>query len=262
MKRIETVQKNNNIKFIPIILGIIVILLFSASFSQSNSPLDLLFITMGIIVFIPGVSSRNEKFLEKIIYFGVMFGINLFQWLLVINILLISKIPLTIYTLFVLAVVPMVTIYLINQILKSDLKYLEKNQNKDAIMTDRIKWILIFVGITILIICLIGFALSLSPIYLYGSSVGMLLIVYGYYRENKKLNITRNYFLTMSFLFLLQWIVLIFLIRHVNALNGPSYNFSFTFSLLLTSVYFDQIRNSHLIKINWQGIFIGEKKIF
>lgn len=253
---------NRNLKFILIFMGIGITLLFSSSFLQSNSPLDLLFITMGILLIIDGFYSRNEKFLEKIIYFLVMFGINLFQWLLVINILFISKISFTIYTLFVLSVAPMITIYLINQILKSDLKYLENNQNKDVIMADRIKWILIFVGISIMIICLIGFALSISPIYLYGSSIGMMLIVYGYYRENKKLNITRNYFLIMSFLFLLQWLILIFLIRQVNTLNSTPYNFSFTFSLLLTFGYFDQIRNSNLIKINWQGIFIGKKKIF
>nr|WP_319373899.1 hypothetical protein [uncultured Methanobacterium sp.] len=252
---------NRNLKFILFLIGIGITLLFSASFSQSNSPLDLLLITMGILIIINGVYSQNEKFLEKITCFLAMFGINLFQWLLVINVLFISQIPLTIYTLFVLAIAPVMSIYLIKKILKSDLKYLGKNQN-NLILADRIKGIMIVIGIIIIIICLTGFALSISPIYLYGSSIGMIAILYGYYREDRKLNITHNYFLTMSFLILLQWLILIFLMRPVNAANETQYNFSFAFSLLLTSFYFDQIRNSRLIKINWQGIFIGKKKIF
>lgn len=262
MKGIKIMEKNRNLKSISIFIGIVIILLFSASFSLSNSPLDLLFITMGIAAIVNGFYSQNEKYFEKIAYFLVMFGVNLFQWLLVINIIFINRIQLTNYTLFVLAVAPVITLYLINQILKNDLKYSGNNLNKDVILADRMKGILISSGIVIMIICLAGFALSISPIYLYGSSIGMIALVYGYYRENKKLNITLNYFLAMSFLILLQWLVLIFLLRSVYASSEIQYNLSFTFSLLLTSFYFDQIRNSHLIKINWQGIFIGDKKIF
>ena len=45
-----------------------------------------------------------------------------------------------------------------------------------------------------------------------------------------------------------------------SELNATSYVASFT--IMATFFYFIQIRESHLIKINWQGIFIGDKKIF
>ncbi len=149
----------------------------------------------------------------------------------------------------------MITLYLISQIYNNDLKYPGKNQNKDILLADKMKGISISAGFVAIIISLTGYALSNSPIYLYGSSIGVMAMVYGYYRENKKLKLTLNYFVAMSFLIIFQWLIVIFLLRPVYALNEIQYNLSFTFSLLLTSFYFDQIRNSHLIKINWQGIF-------
>ncbi|MBI4813313.1 MAG: hypothetical protein HY802_02975 [Methanobacterium sp.] len=253
-------EKNRNLKFISLVMGIGIIFLFLAAFFRSNSQLDLLFITMGIAVIVNGVYAQNEKFTGKIIYF--MFGINLFQWLLLINIIFINQIQLTVYTLFPLAIAPVITLYLISQIYKNDLNYPRKNQNKDILLADKMKGISISAGFAAMIIGLTGYAFSISPIYLYGSSIGVMAIVYGYHRENKKLKLTLNYFVTMSFLILIQWLIIIFLLRPVSALNEIQYNLSFTFSLLLTSFYFDQIRNSHLIKINWQGIFIGNKKIF
>jgi hypothetical protein len=252
--------KNGNLKFISLVMGIVIIVLFLAAFLRSNSLLDLLFITMGVAVILNGFYGQNEKFTGKIIYF--MFGVNLFQWLLLINIIFIYQIHLTVYTLFPLALVPVITIYLISQIYKNDLNYPGKNQDKNILLADKVKGISISAGFVALIIGLTSYALSISPIYLYGSSIGVMAIVYGYYRENKKLKLTLNYFVSMSFLILLQWLIVIFLVRPVYALNEIQYNLSFTFSLLLTSVYLDQIRNSHLIKVNWQGIFIGNKKIF
>ena len=241
-------------------MGIVIIVLFLAAFLRSNSQLDLLFITMGVAVIVNGFYGQNEKFTVKIIYF--MFGVNLFQWLLLINLIFINQIQLKVYTLFPLALVPVITIYLISQIYKNDLNYPGKNQDKNILLDDKVKGISISAGFLAMIIGLTGYALSISPIYLYGSSIGMMAIVYGYYRENKKLKLTLNYFVAMSFVILLQWLIVIFLVRPVYALNEIQYNLSFTFSLLLTSFYLDQIRNSHLIKINWQGIFIGNKKIF
>lgn len=241
-------------------MGIVIIVLFLAAFLRSNSQLDLLFITMGVAVIMNGFYGQNEKFTGKIIYF--MFGVNLFQWLLLINLIFINQIQLKVYTLFPLAFVPVITIYLISQIYKNVLNYPGKNQDKNILLADKVKGISISAGFVAMIIGLTGYALSISPIYLYGSSIGMMAIVYGYYRENKKLKLTLNYFVAMSFVILLQWLIVIFLVRPVYALNEIQYNLSFTFSLLLTSFYLDQIRNSHLIKINWQGIFIGNKKIF
>ena len=252
--------KNGNLKFISIVMGIVIIVLFLAAFLRSNSQLDLLFITMGVAVIVNGFYGQNEKFTVKIIYF--MFGVNLFQWLLLINLIFINQIQLKVYTLFPLALVPVITIYLISQIYKNDLNYPGKNQDKNILLADKVKGISISAGFVAMIIGLTGYLLSVSPIYLYGSSIGVMAIVYGYYRENKKLKLTLNYFVAMSFVILLQWLIVIFLVRPVYALNEIQYNLSFTFSLLLTSFYLDQIRNSHLIKINWQGIFIGNKKIF
>ncbi|WP_286679688.1 hypothetical protein, partial [Methanobacterium sp. 42_16] len=144
-------------KVMLILMGIVVILLFLGDFSQYKSSLDLLYITMGMMVVIFGFFVEGEKFNETVTYFVAMSAVNIFQWLIVINILFISQVYLTIQFFIVLAIAPVMTIFLINRLRRSNLKYLgnQQRKNKDlvvadkmnVILTDKTKAIYIFVGI-------------------------------------------------------------------------------------------------------------------
>ncbi|BDZ69687.1 hypothetical protein [Methanobacterium petrolearium] len=272
----------NSIKWMSIVVGILITVLFSWSFLVSESPLDLLYLSIGLLAIIWGFHIENGKFNETTTYFAAMFCVNAFQWLILIYVLFISRVYVT-NDLFTLIIAPVITIFLSYQIRRSDLKYIGNRQktNKDvilvdktkAMLTDKLKFLLIFSGIMIMFICLASFFLSRSPSALFCSSIGMMMVVYGYYREDKKVNITVNYFLAMFSLLLFQWLILDYVTfiypAYVSSDFFKAYavndgTFLFTFAFIFTMLFYIQIRESgvKVIKINWQGIFIGDKKIF
>lgn len=286
----------DKIKWILIFAGVLLIIILLGCYFESKSSLDIVFITLGLIAVIMGFSIQGEKFNRTVTYFVAMFSVNLLQWLTVICAVFINQITLTTYVLIVLAIAPLMTIYLISQIRRSDLKYLGNSQktNKDVILADKIKnilnnmgkIILIGGGLVIMLVCLGSYLFSKSLLELFGCSVGMMAIVYGYYRENKnlkwvtshnaiycdikKVKVTVTYFLAMFCLLVFQWLILGYIVfiypvlvsNEVILADVNSISLAFTFALIFTPFFFVQIHESHLIKINWQGIFIGEKKIF
>jgi len=287
-------DKNTGLKAMLIFIGVTTILLFLGVFLQSRSPLDLLYITIGIMTIIWGFYIEGEKFNETAAYFVVMFGVNLLQWLIFIYIVFSSQIHITLYILIVLAIAPGMTIILINQLRRSDLKYLgnRENTNKDVILIDKMKsmsndktrFILIFVGIVIMVVSLTSFSQSRSPLELFGSSVGVMVIIWGYYREgkkdathyspgmsrgsiyreSKKINVTTNYFFAMASVLVFQWLIICYIaFIHPSPVPDPGDPIAVAFALLSTMYFYIQIRESDLkIKISWAGIFIGNRKIF
>jgi hypothetical protein len=280
-------KNTNNLKIILIFIGFAAIFLFLTRYLESKSPLDILFITMGLMAIITGFYLKGEKIIETVTYFGVMSFINIFQWLIVIYILFISQIVITSYILIFLAIAPAMSIILINQIRRSNLKYLGNRQktNKDVILIDKIKLILmdktkvilIFVGIVIMLLCLASFLQSKSPLELFGTSVGIMVIVYGFYHNNKKnkttppdyspgmsrssiyraskkVNITTNYFFIMSGVLIFQWLIFCYIAFIYQAyvpdevyrseVNGVPFAFSIT--MLATFFFYIQIRESDL----------------
>ena len=91
-----------------------------------------------------------------------------------------------------------------------------------------------------------------------------------FYRGTSKIRVTAGYFLAMTSVLLFQWIILYFIyfiyLHYVSTevFNSELYMASYVtfYTMMATFFYFIQIRESHLIKINWQGIYIGDKKIF
>ncbi|AUB54877.1 hypothetical protein BK007_01820 [Methanobacterium subterraneum] len=288
----------DKIKILLLFAGIIVILESLASFLQFRSPLDLLFITMGMIAAINGFYIKDKEINETIAYFVIMCIINWSQWLILIYILFINGVYAT-SEIFILTIAPAMTLFLINRIIKYPRNNQKINNSRilddkiKLILKDKIRFIMIFVGILLIFICLGSFLFSKNPVELFFTLVGAMAIIYGYYREDekvkvlppnyskgmsrnfiyrdiKKVKVTPNYFVAMFFLFLLQWLILgiiVFvypayvtkevLLSDVNYIAG-----AFCFAILASTFFFIQIQESKLVKINWQGIFIGKKKIF
>jgi len=90
------------------------------------------------------------------------------------------------------------------------------------------------------------------------------------YREVKNVNVTVNYFLAMFGVIMSQWLIICYFIfiypvyvpHEVYLSDVYGLSWAITISFFATFYFYIQIRESHLIKINWQGIFIGGEKIF
>lgn len=298
----ESINSNNksdldNIKWILIFVGFVFILIFLGRYFESKSPLDLFYLTIGMLAIIWGFYVK-EDFKGTSTYFVAILCVNIIQWLILIYILFISP---DVTDLLILALAPIVTLSLIFQIRRSDLKYIGNPQktNKDAIFVNKMKRMLgnkakIFytsIGVLIILVCSASFLFSKSPLELYGSLVGLMVFVYGYYRDGfdgnkpnyspgmshnsiyrevKNVNVTVNYFLAMFGVIMSQWLIICYFIfiypvyvpHEVYLSDVYGLSWAITISFFATFYFYIQIRESHLIKINWQGIFIGGEKIF
>lgn len=289
------------LKVVVILTGVISILLFFGHFLQTNSSLDLLYISIGMMVFVFGIYTGGDEFLnETTSYFLAMFCINMFQWLILIYSLFFSR-----YVtgdIIAWIIVPLFTVSLIYRLHKGGLKYLKKDQktNKGSLLINKIKlvfkdikqFIIISAGFLIMIICLGSFLFSRSPVELYTGSVGMMIIVYGFFREDvkvkvappkyspgmsrdfiyhdvKKVKVTIPYFFIMFSVILSQWLILYYFLviypsyvsQEVFRANLEYISWGFVITFFSTQYFYIQIRESHLIRITWQGTYIGKRKI-
>jgi hypothetical protein len=294
-------KNNDNIKFISILLGISIILLFLGTFLNSKFPLDLMFITVGLMVVIIGFYIHGEKINKTVTYFLAMSWVNIFQWLIVFYILLNSQIHLTADVLIVLAIAPVMTLSLISQIRRSDLKHIGNRHktNMDVILVDNMRIILddkgkaiyISAGFMIMIVCLTSFLFSRSPTELFGSSIGIMAIVYGYFRESrknnltppdytpgmshnkyyrevKKVKVTVTYAKIMACIIIFQWLIMCYIgfiyqyyvpyeVYYSECMCIP---YTLTFTFFATQLFYIQLRESDLKYIGKDRIRSKTKK--
>lgn len=253
----------SNLKVISIVIGITLIFGFLASFLQSTSPLDILFISMGIMMIIIGFYILSEK---TVTYFVAMFAVNAFQWLIVsYTILFINQVHLSGNFLVVLAIALVMTISLIIQKRRSNEGSLANNHKTKNMAVNK-KAILISAGFLILIIFLTSFIFHWFLLELYFSSVGLMIVVYGLYWDDKKLsysdytpgmshlaiyrevkniNVTVNYFLAMTSVLIFQLLIIYYITFYYKAeLDGIPFILIFTF--WATFYFYVQIRESGL----------------
>lgn len=266
-------KNKGNLKVISIFMGAVIIFGFLASYLHSTSPLDLLFITIGIILVITGFYIQNEKTLT---YFGAMAAVNVFQWLIVIyTLLFIGQIyPFADFLIF-LSIAPLTTIFIHNR--RSGQNSLDNHQKrkKDTVLTEKIRVVLISVGFFVIVVFLVSFIFSGSPLELFCSSVGLLIIVYGFYRvgkenigatieytpgvshlamyrESKNVNVTVIYFLAMTGILISQLLIIFYIAAYypVEQRDMPG---MFIVTFFATFFFYMQIRESDLK-------YIGKKK--
>lgn len=198
-------------KALLILIGIGISLGFLASYLKSNSPIDMYFISIGIMAIILGFYNENKRVNLPLSYFVAIISINITQWLILIYILCSNSITTDFYIILIGSL--LITSSIINQIHKKYLKSPENSQKRKInFSSDKTKLILLFAGVILIISGLIGFIYSQTPIFPYLITLGMMAFIYGFYHEGKKVNVSRKYAGIMCFLLVLQGIILIYFV--------------------------------------------------
>jgi hypothetical protein len=246
----------NKLKLILMFIGFAIIFGCLASFLQSKSPLDIFLITVGMMTAIFAFYIEGEKVVVAVNYFVAMFCVNIFQWFILIYIFFINPVYITKIFFYFLVGALLLTITLIIQIHRNNLKYLGNSQktskkvrSNDKIklmLNDKTKTILIFAGILILFGCLASFLQSKSLLELFFSSIGMIIIIYGFYRGDKKVAVAVNYFVAMFCVNIFQWFILIYIlfVSQIYVWDDVSYALMFTF--FFTFFLYMQLRESDM----------------
>lgn len=187
------------------LIGIAVILLFLACYFEFNSPLYLFGITFGIMAIIFGFYAEDKKIKVSISYLVAALGVNIVQWLILVYIF--YYIPFYVkldFYIFLMGTLG-ITLFLVNQIRK---KYLKSPENsgkpKIRMLKDKTKLIMLSVGVITIIGGLVGLITYYAPIFLYGITLGLMAFIYGYYHQDKKVNVSWNYAKAMGFLITLH----------------------------------------------------------
>lgn len=231
-------------KLILILIGIGTILLFLVSYLGSKSPLDIFGITLGIMILIFGFYSEGRKINVSISYVVAVFGVNIAQWLILIYTFYYNPVYITKMFYYYLIGASLFTIILANQLRKKYLKVPENNEKiKINILKDKTKLILLFTGVIIIIGSLAGFITYYVPIFLYGITLGAMAIIYGFYHEDKKVNVSYKYARTMIFLIILQFFILFYFFHQFSI---DDWALAFTLSANITSFFSAQLYRSDL----------------
>lgn len=226
-------------RLILILIGIGIALGFLVGFIDSKSPLDIFGITIGLLVLIIGFYTENKKISVSISYFMAIVSINLIQWLIMGYIFYYNQIYVTTQYFIYLIGTLILTLTLVNQIIKNNLKSSEKTEIR--FLKDKTKLILLFTGLVVLIGCLAGFIIYYFSIFLYGITLGLMALIAGFYHENNRLNVSSSYVKAMGSIFILQLFIFVYFIHQFSIDDFAN---AFSFSLMLLIYFLAQFYNS------------------
>jgi len=275
---------------IVVLIGLGIILLLVVSLIESNFLLEI-YGGSFVVMFILFLFYNKDR---KINYLIALFCVNIFQWISPIYFLFNN--PAYIKTEFVSIIsAPFFTIVLVNIIHKNHLKNPPKISKKQiSMLKDKTKLILLFTGITIIIGSLVCFIAYSYPLFLYGITLGLTTFIYGFYREDKKVNVskrhdiantltknvnvtenaismgfrpnitgtlaknikvTKNYARTIGFLLILQFFILCYFAHQISK---EDLNLALFISMYIALIFSKQIYRSNLKIIN---LIISDSKI-
>lgn len=233
-------NNNQNNRFILTLMAIGVTLYFLVSYFWFERLMDLFNFSLGLMIVI---SVFYEK-AKKINYLMALFGVNILQWLFLIFIFFNNLIYVKTDLYYYLIVALLITLILANKIRKNHFKSSEYGQDaKFDVSNDINKLMLLILGMVIIIGSLACFVTYYAPIFLYGVTLGLMTFIYGFYRENRKVNILPNYFRTMFAVLILQWIINL---QFWHQFSKDDFVFAFTVSLNITIFFSMQIYKSDL----------------
>ncbi|MBI5681453.1 MAG: hypothetical protein HZC47_11220 [Methanobacterium sp.] len=123
---------------------------------------------------------------------------------------------------------------------------------------DKNRLIPILLGIGITLYFLASYLGSKSPLDLFFSTIGLIGIVFGFFSEYKKVNVSINFIVTIFSVNVIQWLILIYTFYY-NPVYIKTVFYSYLFSLLLvTIILVNQMHINHLnIPENGQKAKIG-----
>lgn len=196
----------NNNKAIVIFVGIVLILYSLLGYLWSKSPLNIFNCSLGVMIIIFMFYNENNK----ISYLTALFGVNIVQWFILIDIFFSNQLHITTeYFIYIIGAL-ILTLILVNQTYKNHFKSSENAKKvKINMLRDKKKVVWLFVGLIIIMSSLTCFIVYYAPIFLYGITLGLMAFMYGYYHENKKINISSHYNQAMISVLILQWLIII-----------------------------------------------------
>lgn len=107
------------------------------------------------------------------------------------------------------------------------------------------KSITIMAGIGIIILFLLAYSLSNSPLYIFCITLGIMTVIFGFYFEGKEIKASISYFVIAFSVNMIQWIILIY--AYYNNLFHETLDF-FLFligAIGITLILFNQIRKKY-----------------
>lgn len=203
------------------ICGIGIILTFLIIYLRSNSTFFLICITLGIMTLIYGFFSEDSTVKVTVSYVLAMFCVIVVQWFLVIYIFYNSLYIGDFYLSLIIALLS--TMYIVNQIRN---KYFKSTEI--ITLKDNKKLKLVFIGLIIIIGSLAGFDVYCDPIFLYGITLGLMVSIFGFYHNGKKVKVSWTYAIIMIFLLILQFSVLFY---YITQFSVGEWTFTMTLSL-------------------------------
>lgn len=195
--------KMNSNKALIVSIGIGIILYSLVSYLWFKSLLGIFNCSLGVMILIFVLYNKDKK----IGYLMALFGFNVFQWLFLIYVLFNNLIYIKTDFYYILIGAPFFTLVLVNQIRKNHLKSAENA--KINMLKDKKRLMLLVVGVVITIGCLVSFIVYYAPIFLYGATLGLMSFIYGFYYEDKKVNVSANYAKAMALVIVTQWIIVV-----------------------------------------------------
>jgi len=249
---------NMDEKKLIMILSIVAILLFLASYLGSKSPLDIVGIATGILILIAIFYSKGKKINVSVSYAVATISVNIIQWLILIYTFYYSPIYVTTVFYAYLIFTLLITLTLARQILKINPDGSENVQNtKISILKDKTKLILLVTFVIVIIGSLACFITYFYPLFLYGVTLGLMAFIYGFYHGNKKFNASIRYAVAMGSVLLLQWIIFVYFFYQISI---DDLSVAFLLSINITTLFSIQIYRSDLTisnekKENIIGIF-------
>ena len=231
-----------NNKALLIVVGIGLLLYSLLSYLGSKSPFNIFNCSLGVMVIL--FVFYNED--KKISYLMALFGVNIVQWLILIDIFFDYQFYITTeYFIYIIGAL-ILTIILVNQAHKNHFKFSENGKKaKINILNDKKKLTWLFVGLVIIISSLACFIDYYAPIYLYGITLGLMAFIYGYYHENKKVTVSGHYNQAMFSVIMLQWLIIVCFYYQIAKEDLIS---AITFSLMITALFAVQYHRNLPIK--------------
>lgn len=205
-----------NIKMLILGIGLILILAYLTAFSISRSPIDLLWISIGLFIFVCGF------YRESIYFYLAIFCVNLVQWAILIYICLFNQIYMILDFYFFLVGVAWITIILVKQIYQNRFNaYNNGEKPLSETISSGITWnlkqvFLVILGVLVILGCLISLFMSqlqTEILYaLYYCSLGIMMVIYGCYLQINKIQMSLSYFGMMSSIIIFQWMFIFFIV--------------------------------------------------
>jgi hypothetical protein len=244
------VEMNSN-KVLIVFVGIGIILYSLVSYLWFKSLLGIFNCSLCVMILIFVLYNEDKK----IGYLMALFGVNVFQWLFLIYVFFNNLIYIKTDFYYILIGAPFFTLVLVNQVRKNHLKSPENA--KINMLKDKKRLMLLSMGVVITIGCLVSFIVYYAPIFLYGATLGLMSFIYGFYSENRKVNVSTNYAKAMALVLIAQWITIIcfwyqFAEMGLVVALVLSGNITMFFSI---QIYVSDLRISNQKKENIIGIF-------